>query len=89
NNSEDMPHDFVIVLDSTGIKLTNRGEWLSKRYGKRRKSSWVLHMKNSIEKAEGSIVKEVIADTGYDTHEIFKHLADRGIKPVVEVREKQ
>lgn len=32
---EDLPDDFVIVLDSTGIKVTNRGEWLRKKHGKR------------------------------------------------------
>ncbi|MCX8076721.1 MAG: IS5/IS1182 family transposase, partial [Aquificaceae bacterium] len=31
-------------------------------------------------------VKEVIADTGIDSHEIFRHLASRGIKPVIKVR---
>ncbi|MCS7262803.1 MAG: transposase [Aquificaceae bacterium] len=104
-----------MVLDSTGIKLTNRGEWLNKKYGKKRRKGWikvhvaldinsgkVLDMKvtynrthdsqcaiklveNSIRKAEaeGRKVKEVIADTGYDTHKIFRHLAERKIKPVI------
>ncbi|MCX7735042.1 MAG: hypothetical protein N2254_09860 [bacterium] len=38
-----------------------------------------------MEKAEveGSIVKEVIADTGYDTHEIFRYLGGKGIKAVI------
>ncbi|MCS6958131.1 MAG: hypothetical protein RMK75_06730 [Aquificaceae bacterium] len=42
-------------------------------------------VENSMEKAEveGSIVKEVIADTGYDTHEIFRYLGGKGIKAVI------
>ncbi len=42
---EDLPDDFVIVLDSTGIKVTNRGEWLRKKHGKRARRGWVkLHV---------------------------------------------
>ncbi|MCX8163871.1 MAG: hypothetical protein N3D14_00575 [Aquificaceae bacterium] len=35
DNPEGMPQDFVIVLDSTGMKLTNRGEWLSKNMARK------------------------------------------------------
>ena len=42
---EDLPEDFVIVLDSTGIKVTNRGEWLRKKHGKRARKGWIkLHV---------------------------------------------
>ena len=42
---EDLPDDFVIVLDSTGIKVTNRGEWLRKKHGKRARKGWIkLHV---------------------------------------------
>jgi len=30
---EELPDDFVIILDSTGVKVTNRGEWLRKKQG--------------------------------------------------------
>ncbi|MCS6876654.1 MAG: transposase, partial [Aquificaceae bacterium] len=45
-------------------------------------------VENSVKKVEalGGSVKEVIADTGYDTHEIFRYLASRRIKPVIKVR---
>ena len=36
---ENLPDDFVIVLDSTGIKVTNRGEWLWKKHGKRTRAT--------------------------------------------------
>jgi len=32
---EELPDDFVIVLDSSGLKVTNRGEWIRKKWGKR------------------------------------------------------
>ena len=38
---EDLPDDFVIVLDSTGIKVTNRGEWLRKKHGKKPRKGWI------------------------------------------------
>jgi len=42
---EDLPDDFVIVLDSTGIKVTNRGEWLRKKHGKKARKGWIkLHV---------------------------------------------
>ncbi|MCS7170875.1 MAG: transposase, partial [Aquificaceae bacterium] len=46
-------------------------------------------LENSMEKTEalGGKVKEVIADTGYDIHEIFRYLGRKGIKPVIKVRE--
>ncbi|MCS7307139.1 MAG: hypothetical protein NZ526_01170 [Aquificaceae bacterium] len=37
-------------------------------------------------KSLGGNVKEVIADTGIGSHEIFRHLASIGIKPVIKVR---
>ena len=38
---EELPQDFVIVLDSSGLKVTNRGEWLRKKWGKRPRKGWV------------------------------------------------
>ncbi|MEN3039766.1 MAG: transposase, partial [Candidatus Kryptonium sp.] len=29
---QDLPQDSVVVLDPTGIKLTNRGKWLRKEH---------------------------------------------------------
>ncbi|MEN3028610.1 MAG: transposase [Aquificaceae bacterium] len=40
-NPEDLPENFVLVLDPTGIKLTNREEWLSKKHGRRRRKGWI------------------------------------------------
>jgi hypothetical protein len=37
--------NFVIVLDSAGIKVTNRGEWLRKKHGKKARKGWIkLHV---------------------------------------------
>ncbi len=37
---EDLPEEFVIVIDSTGMKVTSRGEWIRKRGGKKR-MGWI------------------------------------------------
>ena len=37
---QELPDDFVLILDSTGLKVTNRGEWLRKKHGKRARKGW-------------------------------------------------
>lgn len=42
---EELPDDFVIILDSSGIKVTNRGEWLRKKHRKKARKGWIkLHV---------------------------------------------
>jgi len=38
---EELPQDFVIFVDSSGLKVTNRGEWLRKKWGKRPRKGWI------------------------------------------------
>lgn len=38
---EELPDDFVIILGSTGIKVTNRGEWLREKHGKKTRKGWI------------------------------------------------
>ena len=38
---EELPEDFIIVLDSSGLKVTNRGEWIRRKWGKRPRKGWV------------------------------------------------
>jgi transposase len=38
---EELSQDFVIVLDSSGLKVTNGGEWLRRRWGKKPRRGWV------------------------------------------------
>jgi len=33
----------IVIVDSTGIKVTNRGEWLRRRWGKERKGYIKIH----------------------------------------------
>jgi len=38
---KELPDDIVIVLDSSGLKVTNRGEWLRRKWRKRPRKGWV------------------------------------------------
>jgi len=38
---EELPDDFVIVLDSSGLKVTNREEWVRRKWEKRPRKGWV------------------------------------------------
>jgi hypothetical protein len=114
---EELPDDAVIIVDSTGMKVTNRGEWIRMR-GRMKRRGWVkLHiayeakskkivefkvtdergqdckeglemLKELYEKTKRSNkrIRKVIADAGYDTHEIFNYLSERCISAVIKLR---
>jgi len=99
----------VIAVESTGIKVTHRGEWMRKR----RKGSIKIHVGGdtktkqvvSLEVTDDrtdegeklmplvkrakrkAIIKRVLGDGGYATHENFRFLAGEGIEPRIKVRE--
>jgi len=114
---EELPDDAIIIVDSTGMKVTNRGEWIRMR-GRMKRKGWVkLHIayeakskkivefkvtdergqdcKEGLEmlkelyentKRSKKRIREVIADAGYDTHEIFNYLSERYISAVIKLR---
>ncbi len=58
---EELPQDLVIVLDSTGLKVSNRGELLRKKHGKKaRKGGIKLHV--AFELNSGRVVELEITD---------------------------
>jgi hypothetical protein len=38
---DSLPDDFVIAIDSTELKLSNRGEWQSKKHKKKPRKGWI------------------------------------------------
>ena len=38
---EKLPEDFIIVLDSSCLKVTNRGEWIRRKWWKRPRKGWI------------------------------------------------
>jgi len=73
---EELPDDFVIILDSTGIKVTNRGEWLRKKHGKRSRKGWIkLHVAFDL-KRKKVIELEVTDESVHDSRNA-KRLVER------------
>ncbi len=111
-SSSDEP--VVIAVDSTGIKVTNRGEWMREKWKIHR--GWIkVHLavdvktkeivaievtdervsdgskfNSLIDQAEenlsGRKIEEVLSDGEYDRREIFNHLQEKGIQPVIKTR---
>ena len=104
----------VIAVDSTGIKVTNRGEWMREKWKIHR--GWIkVHLavdvktkeivaievtdervsdgskfNSLIDQAEenlsGREIEEALCDGAYDRREIFDHLQQKGIQPVIKIR---
>ncbi|WP_177309462.1 IS5 family transposase [Candidatus Nitrosotenuis uzonensis] len=55
-------HNIVLAIDSTGIKLTNRGEWLTQKWQKKRKGFLKIHVGVDIE------TKQILAVKVTDEH---------------------
>jgi hypothetical protein len=115
---EEISEDAIVVLDSTGIKIMNRGEWMRSRERVSSRRGWVkvhiaydlkagkvvgfevtdergqdckegLKMLNELyekTKRSNKRIRKVIADAGYDTHEIFNYLSERCISAVIKLR---
>lgn len=111
-SSSDEP--VVIAVDSTGIKVSNRGEWMREKWKIHR--GWIkVHMavdvktkeivaievtdervsdgskfNSLIDQAEenlsGRKIEEVLGDGAFDRREIFDHLQQKGIQPVIKTR---
>jgi hypothetical protein len=111
-SSSDEP--VVLAVDSTGIKVTNRGEWMREKWKIHR--GWIkVHMavdvktkeivaievtdervsdgskfNSLIDQAEenlsGRKIEEVLGDGAFDRRDIFDHLQQKGIQPVIKTR---
>jgi hypothetical protein len=104
----------VIAVDSTGIKVTNRGEWMREKWKIHR--GWIkVHLavdvttkeivaievtdervsdgsrfNSLIDQAEenlsGRKIEKALGDGAFDRREIFDHLQQKGISPVIKTR---
>jgi len=104
----------VIAIDSTGIKVTNRGEWMREKWRVYR--GWIkVHLavdvktkqivaievtdervsdgskfNSLIDQAEANVsgrkIDEVLGDGAFDRKEIFDHLHEKGIQPIIKTR---
>jgi hypothetical protein len=104
----------VIAVDSTGIKVTNRGEWMREKWRVYR--GWIkVHLavdvktkqivaievtdertsdgskfNSLIDQVEKNVcgrkIEEVLGDGAFDRKEIFDHLQEKGIQPIIKTR---
>ena len=104
----------VIAVDSTGIKVTNRGEWMREKWKVHR--GWIkVHLAVNVDTKEivaievtdervsdgskfnslvdqaeenlsGRRIKKALGDGAFDRREIFDHLPQKEIQPVIKTR---
>jgi hypothetical protein len=104
----------VIAIDSTGIKVTNRGEWMREKWRIHR--GWIkVHLavdvktkqivaievtdervsdgskfNSLIDQAEKNVscrkIDAALGDGAFDRREIFDHLQEKGIQPIIKTR---
>ena len=79
--SEKMPKkkkkgkNIVIAIDSTGIKVTNRGDWMSKKWGQR-KRFLKLHIGANVDTKEIMAV-EITDEHVHDDTKLFKKILEK------------
>src|SRR5487761_1527318 len=92
--------EITIAVDSTGIKVTNRGEWIKIHVAVDTKSKQIVSMKVTqqdtgdakmmkrlVEEAsKNARIEKLIGDGGYDSKDNFQTLHDMKIEPVIKVR---
>jgi transposase len=68
-NFDNIPDECVIIIDSTGVRLSNKGEWMAKRHKIKRNKKWL-----KIHVAVDSTSKQVIdiQITQENVHDIKK-----------------
>src|SRR4028119_1804842 len=70
-----------LLVDSTGLRLCGRGEWLEEKHGARRRRAWrVLHLATDAD--TGRIVASALADRDADDGSQVGPLLDRTDGPV-------
>ena len=84
--------DIVIAVDSTGIKVTNRGQWILDKWKKKRKrkgfikihvatvnikTKKIVSMEVTKENVhDGKMLKKLVGDAGSKNNNVIKILAD-------------
>ncbi|MBU2565920.1 MAG: IS5 family transposase [Candidatus Thermoplasmatota archaeon] len=70
--------DIIVAVDSSGIKVTNRGDWLRKKWGKEKKKGFIkIHLAVDVKKKK-ILAMEVSKEDVSDSRK-FKKLIKRSI----------
>jgi hypothetical protein len=97
---EDYGDDIVLAVDASGIKVSNRGEWIRHKWKVKRGYLKILALEVTDEKvgdgrmlqplveeaSKKAKVAKALGDSAYDTKSNFRYLDDKGIEPVIKVR---
>ena len=75
NINEKLGNDIVIALDSTGIKVANRGEWMQHKWHVRKKGYLKIHIAVDIKKKR-ILSLEVTSEEVHDDGKVLKKLVD-------------
>lgn len=80
----DSKEPVVIAVDATGVKVTNRGEWMRENYGKRRKGYVKLHIAVDVRSKKVLSVK-VTDEKKHDSTQLMPLIKDigSGVKKVI------
>jgi hypothetical protein len=70
--------DMYIIIDSTGFKITDRGEWINNKYNKKRKGWIKVHL--AIDPKSFNIVSLSITDEKVHDSKEFKKVMDPVVK---------
>lgn len=70
--------DFVVAIDSSGIKVTNRGDWIRKKHGKKHKGWLKLHI--AVDTKSKRLVGLRITNERIGDNSEFKNLLKQALK---------
>jgi hypothetical protein len=85
-NTELLSRDVVVAVDSTGIKVTNRGEWMREKWKVRR--GWIkVHAMIDVE--TNQILGLEVTDESVQDEQVFKPLLDQATMCCNEIKIQQ
>lgn len=73
-----LDEDFVVAIDSSGIKVTNRGDWLREIHGKKRKGWLKFHV--AVDIKDKKLVGLSVTDEKVGDNSEFKNLINQALK---------
>jgi len=77
-DDDDDDGDIVIAIDSTGIKVTNRGQWLRDRWNIRKKGYLKIHIAANVKTKE--ILSLEVTDEKVQDGKVMVKLVERILK---------
>jgi Transposase DDE domain len=78
-DDDDGDGDIVIAIDSTGIKVTNRGQWLRDRWNIRKKGYLKIHIAANV-KTKEILSLEVTDEKVHDDGKVMVKLVENILK---------